>query len=353
MPVFIKQFLFSSEIKHSLSGGDEDSGTSCTIGSEIYLDVSYLHYLYDARLSISSCLRACQVWSAPYDGEDPPPDKYQAGVLTEPGLKSWHTQMVSKRVPPPLAPHPRPCPPPSVNQLELEWDDSYDVCPVQSAEAAVETKPPQSPAAEPPKHIQEMRRTAIMLVKGSYVEENDFQDDVMVYDLVSQKDSKDVEHRELKSNRSASQEAQPSSAEVPLKNGLSLTPPIALMADDSKNSLDLKVKDQRDCSSSLQKSTAAELGEDLLAQYDELIRTFDPGAGGKQVRTGAELKKPVTPAAEEEEEEMDFTSFTAETPEPEKLHSPFGKFFSAGVGRNQSVPFTGKSSEAFPLQQPH
>lgn len=266
----------------------------------------------------------------------------------ESGLKTWHSQMASKRVPPPLAPLPRPCPPPSVNQLELEWDDTFDVGPVQSAEAPEERKPPQLPAAEPPKHIQEMRRTATMLVKGSYVEENDFQDDVMVYDLVSQKDSKDVEHRELKSSRSASQDAQPSSPEAPLNNGVGSTPPIAPTADDGNDSSDLKAKDQSGCSSSLQKSTAADLDEDLLAQYDELIRTFDPAAGGKQARTGPELKKPVSPSAaeEEEEEEMDFTSFTAETPETEKVHSPFGKFFSASVGRNQSVPFTGESSGA-------
>ncbi|GLD52161.1 protein FAM160A1 [Lates japonicus] len=338
----------TAEEKESFS--EEDDDNSCTIGSEIYLDVSYLHYLYDARLSISSCMRACQVWSAPYDGEDPPPEKYQPGVLEEPGLKSRQTQITLKRVPQPLVQRPRPCPPPSteppsVNQLELEWDDSYDACPVQTAEASVESKPPQPPPAEPPKHIQEMRRTAIMLVKGSYIEENEFQDDVMVYDLVAKKDARDVEHSKNKPNGTKSEDSQPAPAEVPLKNGLSVTLPTAVMADNGKNNLDTKAKGQTDCNSNLQNTTAAELGDDLLAQYEELIRTLDTQAAGKLVKADGETKKPVTPVEEkekEEEEEMDFTSFSAETPEPEKLQSPFGtKLRSGSTSRSYLVPFTG------------
>ncbi|XP_034390933.1 protein FAM160A1 [Cyclopterus lumpus] len=331
----------ATEERESFVEDDDGSGNSCTIGSEIYLDVSYLHYLYDARLSISSCIKACQVWSAPYDGEDPPPEKYQPGVLEEPGLKSWQTQMAFKRVPHPLAP--RPCPPPrteppSITQQELEWDDSYDACPVQTGQAPVEPKRPQPPPAEPPKHIQEMRKTAIMFVQGSYIEENEFQDDVMVYDLVAKKDTRDIESVRLKSSGS-----EPGSAEVPLKNGLSLTLPTSVMAD--KNTSDTKAKGQTDCNSHLQNTTAAEPGDELLAQYEELIRTLDTKAGGKQFRPDGEFKKPVTPAEEdedEEEEEMDFTSFSAETPEPEKLQSPFGpKFGSGSVGRKTSAPFTG------------
>uniref|UniRef100_H3CCJ1 FHF complex subunit HOOK interacting protein 1A n=1 Tax=Tetraodon nigroviridis TaxID=99883 RepID=H3CCJ1_TETNG len=72
-----------TEENRSIPEGADDSGHSCTIGSEIYLDVSYLHYLYDARRSISSCLRACRVWSAPYDGKDPPPDRRPQGAAAE------------------------------------------------------------------------------------------------------------------------------------------------------------------------------------------------------------------------------------------------------------------------------
>lgn len=322
-----KRFPFTEE-NRSVPEGADDSGHSCTIGSEIYLDVSYLHYLYDARQSISSCLRACRVWSAPYDGKDPPPDKYHPGVLKEPLLKGHQPHGAPRKVPQALAQ-----PPPSRNTaavsgnpLELEWDDSYDACPVQTAEAAEESEPPP---AEPPKHIQEMRKTAIMLVKGSYVEENDFQDDVMVYDLVAKKDSRDSEHGELKSSQSACREAQPGSAEAPLEKGQSPALP-----QNTKAGLD----------PTLPNGAAAELRDDLLAQYEDLFCTLDAGAAGKPVPAEGESRKAVTSVAEEEEEEeeMDF-SFIPETPEAEKLHPLFGKFFSGSVGRSQAVPFTGQS----------
>ncbi|KAM3623126.1 uncharacterized protein V6R79_007339 [Siganus canaliculatus] len=329
----------SREENRSLSEVDDGSGNSCTIGSEIYLDVSYLHYLYDARLSIGSCLRACSIWSAPYDGEDPPPEKYQPGVLEEPGLKSRPSQVALRRVPPLLVPRPRRAPPApnseaaSVTQLELEWDDSYDACPVQTAaEAPAESKPPPQPPAEPPKHIQEMRKSAIMLVKGSYIEESDFQDDVMVYSLVAKKDATEAERSKSESEDDG----------VPPKNGLSLTLPNSLMAESTKQSSETKVKGQTDCNSNLKHtSAAAKLGEDLLSQYEELIRTLDSEAGGKQVRTDGELKKRAE-EEEDEEEDMDFTSFSAETPEPEKVLSPFGSKFGGGsAGRSLSAPFTG------------
>ncbi len=36
-----------------------------------------------------------------------------------------------------------------------------------------------------------MRKNAIMLIKGSYIEESEFQDDVLVYNLIAQKDARD------------------------------------------------------------------------------------------------------------------------------------------------------------------
>uniref|UniRef100_A0A3B5MD79 FHF complex subunit HOOK interacting protein 1Aa n=1 Tax=Xiphophorus couchianus TaxID=32473 RepID=A0A3B5MD79_9TELE len=277
------------------SNEDDGSGNRCTIGSEIYLDVSYLHYLCDARLSISGCIRACRVWSAPYDGEIPPPERYQADLA-------------------------------SFAQLELEWDDSFDACPVQEAEASANPKPSSEPL---PKHIQEMRRSAIMLVKGSYSEESDFQDDVMVYDLVAKKDASEMER------------ASPVD-EAPLaspKNGLSRT----LTADNAKNSLKAKVKGDTDCNGNLQKATNT--SEDLLAQYEELIRSLVSEAGGKPVRADGEVRKTAATEEEEvEEEEMDFTSFTAETPESEKPQSPVGaiqRFRSGSCRGNLALPFTG------------
>lgn len=324
--------------------GDE-SGNSCTIGSEIYLDVSYLHYLYDARLCISDCLRACRVWSARYDGEDPPPEKYQpTGVLEEPGIRGQQT-----RRPQALAshPHPRQPPgtePPSALQLDLEWDDSYDACPVQT-EGQEESRPPPlpQPPAEPPKHIQEMRKNAIMLVKGLYVEENDFQDDVMVYDLVAKKDSRDGGQR-----GATLSQGEAGKTESP-KNKPNLSP--------SNRSLESKVKEHAEFKlSNPQSNTAVGIGEDLLAQYEELIRTLDSQSGPRAARSGSgESKKAVASRTEEvtdvkaeeeeeeaEEDDMDFTSSFAETPESEKAHSPFGKFFSGSAGKGHAVPFTGE-----------
>uniref|UniRef100_H2LU90 FHF complex subunit HOOK interacting protein 1A n=1 Tax=Oryzias latipes TaxID=8090 RepID=H2LU90_ORYLA len=317
---------------------DDGSGISCTIGSEIYLDVSYLHYLYDARLSISSCMRACRVWSAPYDGEEPPPDKYQPGVLEEPGRQA---QASLKGVPKLRLPHPRPSPPTSLeasstNPVELEWDDSYDVCSVQTAEAPAESKPPPPLPAEPPKHIQEMRRTAIMLVKGSYIEENDFQDDVMVYDLVAKKDSTDLECTKHLPNGSSSEETQQGSADVPPRKA-SMTSGVS---DKGKKGLETKFKGPTDCNANLQNAAAVEAREDFLDQYEELIRTLDTESGGKPAT--AEGDRPVEEGTDEEE--MDFTSFSAETPEQDKPQPPFGmvnKFRSGSTNKNPAVPFTG------------
>lgn len=332
-----------TEEKRSLPEGADDSGHSCTIGSEIYLDVSYLHYLHDARRSIGSCLQACRVWSAPYDGKDPPPDKYHGGVLKEPVLKGHPPQGTARKIPQPLA-QARPAKngePASGNPLELEWDDSYDACPVQTGDAGEETP---APSAEPPKHIQEMRKTATMLVKGSYIEENDFQDDVMVYDLVAKKDSRDSGPD--KSNRSAPEGAQPGSAEAPPDAGGPAAPRDAVGSDS-------KARSQTGCNSNLQNGAASELRDDLLAQYEDLLRALDPGPGGKPVRDEGGSRKDATPAEEEEddeEEEMDF-SFIPETPDPEKL--PFGRFFGGTAGRGQSVPFTGQSGvPAFPPRAP-
>uniref|UniRef100_A0A8C8FBK7 FHF complex subunit HOOK-interacting protein C-terminal domain-containing protein n=1 Tax=Oncorhynchus tshawytscha TaxID=74940 RepID=A0A8C8FBK7_ONCTS len=319
---------------------EDGSGYSCVIGSEIYLDVNYLHYLYNARLGISSCTRACQVWSAPYDGEDPPPEEgRQAQTTTDPA---------------------------PTNQLELEWDDSYDAGPVVPPEAATaeSSRPPQPPAAEPPKHIQEMRRTAIMLVKGSYIEESDFQDDVMVYDLVAKKDARDTVDRRRPSRETLPESDMDSEFnleedhfkvsslqekdEVPLSNGLSLPPhPTNMEVNSSevtKGSKEVKAH-VADHNSNLQSPLATEVGDDLMDQYEELIRTLgsdEAGTGGSShVKTvDKEFRNPVvTPM---EEDEVDFSSFSVDTPELEKQHSSlFGTKLRSGSTRSHSVPFTG------------
>ncbi|XP_051939582.1 FHF complex subunit HOOK interacting protein 1A [Hippocampus zosterae] len=285
----LESILFS---KDGISVEGDPAGNSwCTIGSEIYLDVSYLHYLDDAHERIGVCMRACRVWSAAYDGEDPPPEKYKAGVLEEPAPRNpapWGASLA-------MAQHPRTELP--ANQLELEWDDSYDACPPGTGKP----KPAlvSHPSAEPPKHIEEMRKSAILLVKGSYIEENEFQDDVKVYDLVAKKDT-------------AATVAVPRKDSNSLKNGLT----------------------QKHTAENGQSPT--DLGQDLLVQYEELIRTFDSDVCAKVGKCDGEAKDD----AVAQDEEMDFTSFSPETPEPEKLQSLFGLPFR-GSARSQSAPFTG------------
>lgn len=112
--------------------------------------------------------------------------------------------------PPPLALSPTPSSSDTVstgNQagrassaLELEWDDIFaDDDPslsgvlntaLANGSMTMEVASTPAPLPLPPRHIQEMRRTATKLVHGSYVEESEFEDDVLVYDLVAQKDSK-------------------------------------------------------------------------------------------------------------------------------------------------------------------
>uniref|UniRef100_A0A671K806 Protein FAM160A1-like n=1 Tax=Sinocyclocheilus anshuiensis TaxID=1608454 RepID=A0A671K806_9TELE len=308
---------------------EDDCGNSCVIGSEIYLDVSYLHYLYDAQNSISYCMRACRVWSAPYDGENPPPEEYQRSTLEEAGrtrqpVTSRKTPNQMHRSGPPLKDLTA-----TPGLLELEWDDSYDACPTQlQPEEDQETLPIPD---EPPKHIQELRRTAIMIVKGSYIEESEFQNDVMVYDLVAQKDAHDSGnsyHASSKPIEAAKQEVldepvtdqKTTNSESSMSNGLS----------SPLDEMDSKKRGSQSDHKSLE-------GEDLMAQYEELIRTL--GAQHSPAKTDSELKSP-TDLMDEEEDEIDFNSFSPETPEAEKLSSPFGTKPRSG-SRGHAVPFTG------------
>ncbi len=312
---------FPLESKEVLSEED-DCGNSCVIGSEIYLDVSYLHYLYDAQNSISHCMRACRVWSAPYDGENPPPEEYQRSNWKKqvglghqlPAGKPKSNQM--HRSGPPLKDLTA-----TPGLLELEWDDSYDACPTQlQPEEDQETRPIPD---EPPKHIQELRRTAIMIVKGSYIEESEFQNDVMVYDLVAQKDAHDSGnsyHASSKPTEAAKQEVldgpvtdqKTTNSESSMSNGLS----------SPLDEMDSKKRGSQSDHKSLE-------GEDLMAQYEELIRTL--GAQHSPAKTDSELKSP-THLMDEEEDEIDFNSFSPEHQRQKSYHLLLGPNPAVGAG---------------------
>ncbi|XP_072553516.1 FHF complex subunit HOOK-interacting protein 1A [Salminus brasiliensis] len=186
------------------SGGDS-AGHSRLMNLEPLMDKNYLQYLSDARSIISTSVQACQAWSAPYDGLNPTPEEYRG----EEELDERETEKAKDEegdpplyTPPPQPPTPQPPSDTSSTSererggtlLELEWDDSYDAAPdTEGNQQNLENShiPERTLPDEPPKHIQEMRKSAIMLIRGSYIEESDFQDDVLVYSLIAQKDAKD------------------------------------------------------------------------------------------------------------------------------------------------------------------
>ncbi|XP_068164642.1 FHF complex subunit HOOK-interacting protein 1A-like [Antennarius striatus] len=186
-------------------------------GSDFLMDVNYLHYLWDASMAISTSQRACQFWSAPYDGVNPSPKGYRSNtpghnledeeelvpqskresmcsllvapssVALSPDLSSSDTVTMGNQTGR------------ASSALELEWDDFFaDDDPSLSgmidkalANVSMGTElDRRTSTPAPPWHIQEMRRTATRMVHGSYIEEAEFQDDVMVYNLVAQEDTK-------------------------------------------------------------------------------------------------------------------------------------------------------------------
>lgn len=182
--------------------------------------------------------RACQFWSAPYDGINPSP---QQNRYDTPGYdiededelieRLTSDSVCSLTVFPPLSVlSPTPSSSDTVstsNQagrvssaMDLEWDDIFEdedpsslaVC--KEASVCVETDRcafSPAPPPLPPQYIQEMRRTATKLVRGSYVEESEFQDDAIVYDLVAQKDTKAAMFEQVKAANRQSRESVPKS----------------------------------------------------------------------------------------------------------------------------------------------
>ncbi|XP_066527464.1 FHF complex subunit HOOK-interacting protein 1A [Hoplias malabaricus] len=182
------------------SGGDS-GGHSRLMNSEPLMDKNYLQYLSDARSIINTSVQACRAWSAPYDGLNPTAHDYLGEEELEEKAKDEESE-AHLNTPPPQPPTPQPpSDTSSISEreragalLELEWDDTYDAAPERegnqpsSENSHILERPLPN---DPPKHIQEMRKSAIMLIRGSYIEESDFQDDVLVYNLIAQKDTKD------------------------------------------------------------------------------------------------------------------------------------------------------------------
>ncbi|XP_061768662.1 FHF complex subunit HOOK-interacting protein 1A-like isoform X2 [Nerophis ophidion] len=167
-------------------------------GLDFLMDVNYLHYLSDARQAIATSYRACRRWSAPYDGDEPEVDRSGTSGDKEDNMVPRHKGVT----PPPSGASPTLSSVDAVfvtNQegrssvLELEWDDIFadDDASLSAALAnSMEVGGSAPLRTSPPRHIQDMRRSAAKLVHGAYVEESEFEEDCLVYDLVAQKDAK-------------------------------------------------------------------------------------------------------------------------------------------------------------------
>uniref|UniRef100_A0A087YJW5 FHF complex subunit HOOK-interacting protein C-terminal domain-containing protein n=1 Tax=Poecilia formosa TaxID=48698 RepID=A0A087YJW5_POEFO len=228
-------------------------------GSDFLMDVNYVHYLWDARQAISISCSACRFWSAAYDGFDPPPQDYRSDT---PVLR------------PPSALSPTPSSSDTVstsNQagrassaMELEWDDIF-------AEEDLSSSSAIPPPPLPPRHIQEMRLTATKLVRGAYIEESEFQDDVIVYDLVAQKDTKTALFERIKAaNRRQSRESFSKSGRTVMETVSSI-----MSTEDCDRS-----------ATNTQNSTAPanrNSKNDFLSQYHELMRSLGVEPDGDDI----------------------------------------------------------------------
>ncbi|XP_032439559.1 protein FAM160A1-like [Xiphophorus hellerii] len=205
-------------------------------GSDFLMDVNYVHYLCDARQAISISSRACRFWSAAYDGFDPPPQEYRSDTpgddLEDEDEFIQRTKsdsicsLVVLRPLSALSPTPSSSDTVSTSNLagrassamEMEWDDIFAEEDLSSSSAIFNVSngfvesdgcsfSPVPPPPLPPRHIQEMRLTATKLVRGAYVEESEFQDDVIVYDLVAQKDTTTALFERIKAANRQSRES--------------------------------------------------------------------------------------------------------------------------------------------------
>ncbi|NXN95259.1 F16A1 protein, partial [Rhinopomastus cyanomelas] len=341
------------------------SESTCIVECGRAVDISYLQYLGEAQEAILQCLKDCRVWSALYDGVNPDPDTFIHTLAEENSTDVEDPMFRLQQRTPSMCSSSQVTPSGERMQLELEWDDSYDtgispgsnVSSPQPSDDLGSTE--MQPPAEPPKHIQEMKKNAIMLIKGSYIEEGDFQDDIIVYRLCAQKDTQDDENSKEKTlNAAREHEVQSqtvvngphakSQLEMDLdehsKRNSSLTQGVMeeqvnqkMIVIDPQPDLELKHSPQ-EADSNLSVRLLSTDGEDFIAQYDRIIKELDPNStsvGEQKLDT----PDPVSPAEEE-----DFEGFSVDTPSAESVSSPFGPQednFLGHATRTQSAPFTG------------
>ncbi|XP_006906326.1 protein FAM160A1 isoform X2 [Pteropus alecto] len=388
-----RDYILWSKCTHDSSGPMEQplpeafSPLACIVEYGKALDISYLQYLWEAHANILRCMRDCRVWSALYDGDSPDPETFLQSLTEESTASATYPvfqlpQQLPRRTGPQLASRK------DKSQTELEWDDSYDTGISSGVDAGspgpgddLENSGPPAPI-DPPKHIQEMKKNAILLFKGSYIEESDFQDDVMVYRLCAEKDSEDARNPQEEPARPPAQ-GQTEVQSPAMSNGPLPSPRPETdseeehIRDNADESQSVSKEPEEDTEPEVAPGLSSELappvcevehssdlivihpeGEDLISQYDQIIKELDSGTEGligqnfsspdpllqTQDQAGQEAES--KGEEEEEEEDDDFDSFIAGAPAPETLSSPFGvrdetAFASPQPMRTQSTPFTG------------
>ncbi|KAM8765115.1 FHF complex subunit HOOK-interacting protein 1A isoform 1-T1 [Rhynchonycteris naso] len=401
-----RDYILWSKCMHDGSGRVEQprpeafSPAACIVEYGKALDISYLQYLWEAHANILRCMRDCRVWSALYDGDSPDPETFLQSLAEESTGAPFPVLTLPPPLPratgPPLPPAPRK----DKSQTELEWDDSYDTGISSGAEVGspgpyedLDTSGPPAPM-EPPKHIQEMKKNAILLFKGSYIEESDFQDDVMVYRLCAEKDAEDPGRSQEGPPRTPDP-GQTKGPSPPVHNGPLPSPPPETEAETEEEQDRDHADVSRTVSQEPQPERAPEAapeanaeaappvaeaehtshpvgvdppeGEDFMAQYNQIIQELDSGTDsmigqhfpspdpglctdepeGKGESRGEEEEGEEQQVQKDlEEEEDDFDSFIAEAPAVETTPSPFGVRDDADFAghrpvRTQSTPFTG------------
>ncbi|NXA14974.1 F16A1 protein, partial [Sapayoa aenigma] len=359
-----KDYILWTKAAQTKDSGRHFSESTCIVEYGRAVDISYLQYLGEAQEAIVQCLKDCKVWSALYDGVNPDPDTFIQTLAEEDTTDMEHPMFQLQQRTPSTCSSSRVTPFGEKMQLELEWDDSYDtgISPGSNVSSpqpyddlgSSEMQPP----AEPPKHIQEMKKNAIMLIKGSYIEESDFQDDIMVYRLCAQKDSQDDDSSKEKTlNAAREHEVQGQTVvngplpktqlEMDLdkhsKRNSSSTQSVVkeqinqkMTEIDRQPDLELKTSSQEaDCNLRLLSTD----GEDFIAQYDKIIKELDPNSASLEEQK-LDTPDPVSPGEEEE----DFENFSTDTPSAESISSPFGLKEDVSpkhISRTQSAPFTG------------
>ncbi|KAL2304988.1 hypothetical protein Nmel_006955, partial [Mimus melanotis] len=357
-----KDYILWTKPAQTKDPGRHSSESVCIVEYGRAVDISYLQYLGEAQEAIMQCMKDCKVWSALYDGVNPDPDTFIHTLAEENSTDVEHPMFRLQQRTPSTCSSVQATPFSEKMQLELEWDDSYDtgISPGSNVSSpqlyddlgSTEMQPP----AEPPKHIQEMKKNAIMIIKGSYIEESDFQDDVIVYRLCAQKDTQyDDSSKEKSLNVPREDKVQTivngSFAKTQLemdldehskRNSSSAKGVIREQINQKMTEIDpqsdLKISSQEaDCN--LNVKLLSTDSEDFIVQYDRIIKELDPKSVNLEEQ---KLDAPdLVPLAEEEE---DSENFSADTPSSESMSSPFGPKEDVSPKhspRSQSAPFTG------------